>query len=124
MALAAYLVYEERVGRTLESPQGDAAINEQENEPKEDAKPGSPKRASLTRLLGIVLLVAAVLFWVAAPAVLLTSFSAVQKAWASSAFLVLGEVAFWVAALALGREVFRRYRRYLDPRDWFSNDRR
>jgi hypothetical protein len=115
MALAAYLVYEERVGRTLESRQGDAAINEQENEPKEDAKPGSSKRAGLTRLLGIVLLVAAVL---------LTSLSAVQKAWASSAFLVLGEVAFWVAAVALGREVFRRYRRCLDPRDWFSNKRR
>jgi drug/metabolite transporter (DMT)-like permease len=91
MALAAYLVYEKRVGRTLESRQGDAAINEQENKPKEDAKPGSSKRAGLTRLLGIVLLVAAALFW--------------------------------VAAVALGSEVFRRYRRFLDPRDWFSNKR-
>ena len=27
---------------------------------------------------------------------------------------------FWVAALALGRGVIRRYRRFLDPRDWFG----
>ena len=79
--------------------------------------------AGLTRLVGIFFLVAAVLFWVAAPAVLLTPFSTAQKAWASSAFLVLGEVAFWVAAVALGREVFRRYRRYLHPRDWLGKER-
>jgi hypothetical protein len=63
------------------------------------------KRAVRTRVLGIALLVAAVLFWVASP---------------GSAFLVLGEVAFWAAAVVLGREVFRRYRRLLDPRGWFT----
>ncbi len=71
----------------------------------------------------MVLLVAAVLFWVAAPAVLPTPLSAAQKAWTSSAFLILGEVAFWIAALALGREVFRRYRRFLDPRGWLGKKR-
>ncbi|MBA3704288.1 MAG: transporter suffix domain-containing protein [Rubrobacteraceae bacterium] len=124
MALAAYLVYERRVRRSLESRQGDATINEQEHRQRADEEPSGSKRASVTRLLGIILLVAAVLFWVAAPAILLTPLSAAQKAWTSSAFLVLGEVAFWVAALALGREVFRRYRRFLDPRDWFGKERR
>ena len=77
----------------------------------------------MTRLLGIILLVAAVLFWVATPAILLTPLSAALKAWTSLAFLVLGEVAFWVAALALGREVFRRHRSFLDPRVWFGKER-
>ena len=77
----------------------------------------------MTQLLGIVLLVAAVLFWIAASALLLTPLSVAQKAWASSAFLVLGEVAFWGAALVLGREVFRRYRRFLDPRGWWGQKR-
>jgi threonine/homoserine/homoserine lactone efflux protein len=67
--------------------------------------------------------VIAVLFWVAVPTVLLTPLSAAQKVWASSAFLILGEIAFWVAAVALGREVFRRYRRYLDPRGWLGKKR-
>jgi ABC-type uncharacterized transport system permease subunit len=77
----------------------------------------------LTRLLGIVLLVAAVMFWVAVPALLLTPLSVAQKVWMGSAFLVLGEIAFWVAAVVLGHEVFRRYRRFLDPRDWWGQKR-
>ena len=83
-------------------------------------EPRGPKVARWTRPLGIVLLVAAVLFWVAAPAVVFVPLSGAQKLWAGSAFLVLGEVAFWVAAVVLGREVFRRYRKFLDPRGWFG----
>ena len=123
MAFAAYLVYEERVRHALESYQGDAAINEQENGQRADQEPHGSKTAGLTRLVGIVLFAVAVLFWVAAPAVLLTPLSTEQKAWTSSAFLILGEVAFWVAAVALGHEVFRRYRRYLDPRGWLGKKR-
>jgi hypothetical protein len=76
------------------------------------------------RLVGMALFVVAVLFWVAAPAVLLTPLSTAQKAWTGSAFLILGEVAFWVAAVVLGREVFLRYRRFLDPRGWLGKKRR
>jgi p-aminobenzoyl-glutamate transporter AbgT len=123
VAFAAYLVYEERVRHALESYQGDAAINEQENGQRADQEPRGSKTAGLTRLVGIVLFAVAVLFWVAAPAVLLTPLSTEQKAWTSSAFLILGEVAFWVAAVALGHEVFRRYRRYLDPRGWLGKKR-
>jgi hypothetical protein len=86
-------------------------------------EPRGSKSAGLTRLVGLILFLVAVLFWVAAPAVLLTPLSAAQKVWASSAFLILGEIAFWVAAVALGREVFRRYRRYLDPRGWLGKKR-
>ena len=86
----------------------------------ENGGPRASKKAGRVRLLGIALLVAAVLFWVAAPAVVFLPLSAGQKVWAGSAFLVLGEVAFWAAALVLGREVFRRHRRYLDPRNWFG----
>ncbi len=86
--------------------------------------PRGSKGANRTRLFGIVLLAVALLLWVAVPAVVLTPLSAGQKVWASSAFLVLGEVAFWVAALALGRGALRRYGRSLDPRDWFGRGRR
>ena len=123
MAIAAYLVYEARIRRALECHQGDAAMNEQENRTEMGQEPRGSKRAGLTRLVGIVLFLVAILFWVAAPAVLLTPLSAAQKVWTSSAFLILGEVAFWVAAVALGREVFRRYRRYLDPRGWLGKKR-
>ena len=92
----------------------------QENRPEGDGVLRTSKKAGRTRGLGIALLVAAVVFWVAVPAVLLIPLSAEQKVWTGSAFVVLGEVAFWAAALVLGREVFRRYRTFLDPRGWFD----
>jgi hypothetical protein len=88
-----------------------------------NAGPRAARKPNRTRLLGIVLLVAAVLFWLAAPAVVFFPLSAGQKVWAGSASLVMGEVAFWMAALVLGREVVRRYRRFLDPRGWFGKGR-
>ena len=93
-------------------------------EDREREEPRDPKRAGRLRVLGIGLFVAAVLFWVAAPAVVFFPLSGAQKVWTGSAFLVLGEVAFWSAAVVLGREVFRRHRRALDPRGWFGKARR
>ena len=91
-----------------------------ENRLEENEELRGSKKTGRVRLLGITLLVAAVLFWAAAPAVLLVPHSSVQRVWMGSAFLVLGEVAFWGAAVVLGREVFRRYRRFLDLRGWFG----
>jgi hypothetical protein len=96
----------------------------QENRSEEDGELRGSKKAVRTRVLGIVLLGAALLFWVAAPAVLLVPLSSAQRVWVGSAFLVLGEVAFWAAAVVLGREAFRRYRRSIDPLRWFGEKRR
>jgi hypothetical protein len=90
---------------------------------EENIGPRVPRKRNGTRLLGIVLLVAAILFWVATPAVVFFPLSAGQKVWVGSAFLVVGEVAFWVAAVLLGREMVRRYRRFLDPRVLFGKGR-
>jgi hypothetical protein len=38
--------------------------------------------------------------------------------------LVAEEVVFWVAALLLGREVVRRYRRFFNPRYWLNKEQR
>jgi hypothetical protein len=37
--------------------------------------------------------------------------------------LLVAAVPCWVADFALGRGVIRRYRRFLDPRDWFGKAR-
>jgi sterol desaturase/sphingolipid hydroxylase (fatty acid hydroxylase superfamily) len=92
----------------------------QENRLEQDEELRGSKKVRRTRVLGIALLVAAVLFWVASPAVLLLPLSGAQKVWTGSAFLVLGEVVFWAAAMVLGREAFRRYRSFLDPRGWLG----
>lgn len=94
---------------------GDGDLNGEPGEPRG----GSPKRA---RYLGFGLLAFALLMWVLVPVVLLLPLSTVQKGWTTAALLVVGEVAFWLSAVLLGREVVRRYRSYLDPRRLFRRD--
>jgi hypothetical protein len=89
------------------------------NEPPENPRGGSPNGA---RLLGITLLALAFLMWALVPVVLLLPLSGGQKGWTTAALLVVGEVAFWVSAVVLGREVVRRYRAYLDPRRLFCRE--
>jgi hypothetical protein len=38
------------------------------------------------------------------------------KVGVAAVLVTVGEAAFWMAALVLGREVVQRYRRFLDPR--------
>jgi hypothetical protein len=80
---------------------------------------GAPRRA---RYLGFSLLALAFLMWVLVPVALLLPLSAAQKGWTTAALLVVGEVAFWVSAVLLGREVVRRYRSYIDPRRFFRRE--
>ncbi|HZG86822.1 transporter suffix domain-containing protein [Paenibacillus sp.] len=40
------------------------------------------------------------------------------KAGAAAALVIAGEVAFWIGGLLLGREVIKKYRRFLSPAAW------
>jgi hypothetical protein len=75
-------------------------------------------------VLGGALLAVSVALPLAALVVLFLPLSFGWKAGLFSALAVTGEVAFWLAALVLGREVVRRYRRFLDPRYWLDKYRR
>ncbi len=51
-------------------------------------------------------------------------FSGKARLAAVPVLVMLGEVAFWGGGTLLGTEVVARYRRWLNPRHWFSRDRR
>ena len=34
--------------------------------------------------------------------------------------IVIGEIAFWGGGLLLGKELFSKYKSYLNPRSWFK----
>ena len=64
-------------------------------------------------------LVVPTLLWAAVPVVVpFLPLTMGQKVWVSGGLVVAAEAVFWVTALLLGREVVRRYRRFLDPRTW------
>lgn len=78
----------------------------------------------MMRNVGIALMAVAVLIWIAAAVVFFLPLTGAQKVAMTSALLVGGEVFFWVSAAILGRELFRRYRGYLDPRRLFRKSDR
>lgn len=82
--------------------------------------PPPAERSGRMRALGLALLALSVVLPLTALVVLFLPLSFGWKAGAVTALLVAGETAFWLAALALGREVVRRYRRFLNPRYWID----
>ncbi|MBA4116487.1 MAG: transporter suffix domain-containing protein [Rubrobacter sp.] len=47
-----------------------------------------------------------------------------RKLWVSTGLVVVAEGTFFISALVLGREAVRRYRCFLDLRNWFGKKRR
>lgn len=112
----------------MEYRKGDATLKE--NVPDErrqtvegpDGEPTAPlpARPRWRWVLGGALLTVSVALPLAALVTLFLPFSVGWKAGVFSVLVVAGEVAFWLAALVLGREVVRRYRRFLNPRYWLN----
>ena len=65
-----------------------------------------------------------ILFYAAIPAVATLPIPPGRKVAFSAALVVGAEGTFLVSALVLGREAVRRYRRYLNPRNWFGRSPR
>jgi hypothetical protein len=86
-------------------------------EPIISQKPAKKGKKRL-RYVGIALLVASAVLWTAVLAVPFLPVAMGWKVGIGSVVVVVAEVAFWISALILGREVVSRYRRYLDPRTW------
>lgn len=86
--------------------------------------PSTSKKTRQARLLGWTVLGVSAGLWAAVVVVPFLPLPGVRKAWTAGALAVAGEVAFWVAAVVLGREVVRRYRNFSNPRNWFREKRR
>lgn len=92
-------------------------------EDEEGPRTSQPQRPRQAWVFGMILVAVSVVLPAAALVMPFLPLSVGWKVGAISALLVAGEVAFWAAALVLGREAVRRYRRFLDPRYWFEKRR-
>lgn len=86
--------------------------------------PSNQEKGRRVRILGWTILAVSAVLWAAVVVVPFLPLSGVQKIWAAGALAVAGEVAFWIAAVVLGREAVRRYRSSLNPRNWFGGKQR
>ncbi len=70
--------------------------------------------------LGVFLMVFSGVFFAATFVIPLFDLPTKTKVIASTASLVLMEVVFWAGGLLVGKELFSRYKKQLNPKNWFK----
>lgn len=70
--------------------------------------------------LGIFLMIFSGVFFAATFIIPLFDLPTKTKVIASTTSLVLMEVVFWSGGLLVGKELFTKYKKQLDPRNWFT----
>ncbi|WP_059173563.1 transporter suffix domain-containing protein [Bacillus sp. FJAT-27445] len=77
------------------------------------------KKATLTRI-GIVLIILSCVFYAAILFVPLTSLSTGTKVAITGGLVLVGEATFWIGGIILGKEAVTRYRKNMNPMNWFK----
>ncbi|MDP2113034.1 MAG: transporter suffix domain-containing protein [Bacteroidota bacterium] len=70
--------------------------------------------------LGIILLIVCVIAFLSIPAVPFLNLENSTKITLSTVLFVIGEIAFWVGGILLGKELFTKYKTYMNPKNWFK----
>jgi formate hydrogenlyase subunit 4 len=68
--------------------------------------------------LGIVLLIVCVIAFLSIPVVPFLALENSAKITLSTVLFVIGEIAFWVGGILLGKELFTKYKTYMNPKNW------
>jgi uncharacterized SAM-binding protein YcdF (DUF218 family) len=69
--------------------------------------------------LGLVLIIASCLLWAAVFVVPFLNFPLTSKATIITSLVIVSEVIFWLGILLAGKELAHRYRRQLNPIEWW-----
>lgn len=70
--------------------------------------------------LGVTLIILSCVFYCSLLLVPFTPYSFGTKAIISSILVVSGEASFWIGGFILGKEIVQKYRKYLNPFNWFK----
>ena len=69
--------------------------------------------------LGLVLIIVSCLLWAAIFVVPFLQFTLANKATIITSLVITSEVIFWLGILLAGKELAHRYRRQLNPIEWW-----
>ena len=69
---------------------------------------------------GILLIILCIPFFLFIPIIPFFEMEAKTKITLSTLSLIIGEVAFWVGGILVGKELFTKYRSYFNPKNWFK----
>lgn len=79
----------------------------------------NPKSAR-NRKLGITLIVVSTIVWASTFLVPFLPLESKVKYFIATGCLVVGEITFYIGGFFLGKELFTKYKRYLNPINWFK----
>jgi len=67
---------------------------------------------------GIVLIILSVMLFLSLPVIPFLSIESKVKITISTIAFILAEVTFWTGGILLGKELFSKYKSYLNPKNW------
>lgn len=70
--------------------------------------------------LGLFLVILSCLLFLSLPLIPFLNIDGKTKITVSTIIFIIAEVIFWSGGILLGKELFTKYKSYLDPRNWFS----
>lgn len=81
------------------------------------------KKSTVVRWLGLGLIVLSLAFIPLLAYVPFMPITVKQKAILAGVLVVGGQILTWVGGFLLGKELLIKYRKYLNPRNWFKKSR-
>ena len=78
------------------------------------------KPKSVRFKIGVVLFVISTITFALLLVVPILDVSFEAKAEIAFALVIVGEVLFWISAYLLGKEIYQKYKSYLNPANWFK----
>lgn len=82
------------------------------------------KKGNWKLRLGIVLMIVSVPFFLVLVIIPFGDFENKTKVTLSTISLVSGEILFWGGGLLVGKEIFAKYKRYFNPKNWLSSKKK
>lgn len=73
--------------------------------------------------IGIVLMIISVPLFLSLPVIPFLDWETKTKVTTSTVFLIAGEVLFWSGGLLVGKELFTKYKSFLNPKSWFKKSK-
>src|SRR5699024_4238868 len=90
---------------------------------KEEQSAKSQKSKNTSKRVGIFLFALSFILFGIAFVTPFLPFPTSAKVIIAPSLAVLGEVAFWIGGIIVGKELMKRYRKHLNPINWFKKSR-
>ena len=70
--------------------------------------------------IGIFLIIFCIPFFLFIVIIQFLEMEAITKITLSTISLIIGEILFWLGGILVGKELFRKYKSYFNPKNWFK----